>query len=737
MSFFAELKRRNVFRVAIAYVIASWLLLQVTDVLVPILTLPEWAAKLIFLILLIGFIPALIFAWAFEMTPEGLKREAEVDRTQSIAPQTGRKLDRTIIMIMGVALLYFAADKFWLSSRTSEPVASPETVQIEEQVIPSIAVLPLADMSPQGDHEYFSDGLTEELLNILAKIKDLRVAGRTSSFAFKGKNEDLREIAKKLDVDSILEGSVRKDDQRNKVRITLQLINAEDGYHLWSETYDRDLDDIFTIQEEVANEVAKALKITLLGEEQFAVEHVAATDLNAYDLYLRGLQGLNENSYASLQQAEEDFQNALTLDPAYSPAQLGLVLSWLEQAGTGVITNDEGNGRALPLLTSILQREPGNSEAHVAMARILSRQGDREGAEREFRTALEIDDHNVVALKEFGSFLRNTERISEAMPFILRAAQIEPYSADIQFEICWSYTWLTKLQAALDACANARKIDPDGPSGYYGASMANRVAGDMANSVFWDVQGFGVDPDDHELQAQLAEQWLGLGDLKMAETWLERAMSSAPGEPATLAAQVTLLLYKEQATLAAQLAARSLHKPNRFFTRDVIRNAYVTDALKRGESRSALEAYRIDNEWFFEEPMQISEKIVSWGAGDLIELAFILKSAELTSSKADELLNAAETLTQNTHPDLTQWLSDINLAGIEATRGNKETALQHLRDAYDNGMRLRWRYRMQHWFVLEPLHGMGEYQQLVALFEQDMEHQLERTHELLAEESGP
>jgi TolB-like protein len=176
---------------------------------------------------------------------------------------TGRKLNATILILLVLALGYFVADKFWIQPRLHPEPPTKDTAQPKAH---SIAVLPFADMSPEGDNEYFSDGLTEELLNILSRISELRVAGRTSSFAFKGRNEDLRAIGEKLNVNTILEGSVRKDDRRNRVRITAQLVSAEDGYHLWSEVYDRELDDIFAIQEEIAHEVAKALRITLLVE---------------------------------------------------------------------------------------------------------------------------------------------------------------------------------------------------------------------------------------------------------------------------------------------------------------------------------------------------------------------------------------------------------------------------------------------------------------------------------------
>ena len=307
MSFFNELKRRNVFRVAAAYVIIAWLILQIGEVLAPALHLPEWANSFLAFVLILGMPMALFLAWAYELTPEGLKREKDVDREKSITPMTGRRLDFLVIGLLVVALAYFIADKFWIQARQS---TSPAIAVIKEAAEGprSIAVLPFADMSPAGDHEYFSDGLTEELLNILARIRDLQVAGRTSSFAFKGRNEDLREIGEKLNVETILEGSVRKDEARNRVRITAQLIDVENGFHLWSDTYDRELDDIFAIQEEIAGKVAGALRITLLGEEAVHIENVASTDLDAYDLYLQGRSELAKSGFVNLDRAEALFR---------------------------------------------------------------------------------------------------------------------------------------------------------------------------------------------------------------------------------------------------------------------------------------------------------------------------------------------------------------------------------------------------------------------------------------------
>ena len=219
-SFFTELRRRNVFRVAVLYGIVAWLILQVSDVAIPALRLPEWTLSMVLYLLAIGFPVALIVAWAFELTPEGLKRTREVDPDVSITPVTGQKINHLIIAVLAVAVAYLLLDKFLLSG--ADDAGQPVPVEIEpaasEVALTSIAVLPFVDMSPEKDQEYFTDGISEELLNLLAKIQDFKVAGRTSSFAFKGKNEDLRSIGEKLNVAHILEGSVRRQGDRIRDR---------------------------------------------------------------------------------------------------------------------------------------------------------------------------------------------------------------------------------------------------------------------------------------------------------------------------------------------------------------------------------------------------------------------------------------------------------------------------------------------------------------------------------------
>jgi len=388
MSFFAELKRRNVIRVGVAYLVATWLLLQVVDVLSPILELPAWAPKLIFLILAVGFVPVLIFAWAFELTPEGLKREKEVNRDSSITHVTAKKLDYVTIGLLVAAILVVAFDRFLPQSApentgiTQVSVPSQTAISLEngaassmtaketapEQVIApppkSIAVLPFVNMSEDAANEYFSDGISEEILNALAKVTDLKVAGRTSSFAFKGQNQDLRKIGGALNVSHILEGSVRKAG--NRVRITAQLIKADDGYHVWSENYDRELDDIFAIQDEISAAILQELKAHLIGDQSSAV---ARTDAQAYDLYLLASQRIYERNQASLEMAADLLNRAIAIDPGYAPAlaQLGIATFLLSENSYGDLPVAVAQSKAKGFFDHALQVDPDLAEAMAGL----------------------------------------------------------------------------------------------------------------------------------------------------------------------------------------------------------------------------------------------------------------------------------------------------------------------------------------------------------------------------------
>jgi TolB-like protein len=373
MSFFDELKRRNVFRVGIAYVVVGWLVTQVLEIVLESFGSPPWVMKTTLVLLAAGLPFALIFAWAFEMTPEGIKKEKDVDRSQSITHHTGRKLDFAIIAVLLIALGYFAYDKFVLSPDALQGAVAPaETVAADAETATgqadekSVAVLPFVNMSEDASNEYFSDGISEEILNSLAKVKELKVAGRSSSFAFKGQNQDLRLIGETLGVNHILEGSVRKFG--NQVRITAQLIQVDNGFHLWSESYDRELQNVFVIQDEIATAILKELKATLLDEELSAVT-VARTDSQAYDLYLLARQRIYERTHLTIRSAAELLDEAIAIDPNYAPAyaQRGIAAMLLSETSYGDVPQAQALAQARLYLDKALELDQNLAEAWAGM----------------------------------------------------------------------------------------------------------------------------------------------------------------------------------------------------------------------------------------------------------------------------------------------------------------------------------------------------------------------------------
>ncbi len=472
MSFFNELKRRNVFKVAAAYIIVGWLLLQVSDTLVPALHLPEWFNSGVAFLLIIGFPIAMIFAWAFEMTPEGLKKEKDVDRSQSTTNVTGQKLNNAIIGILILALAYFAIDKFLLDpGRDAEEIAtavqnaqdqSPSSTEAGE-IDRSIAVLPFVNMSSDREQEYFSDGLSEELLNLLAKIPELRVAARTSSFSFKEKNLEIPEIASRLKVAHVLEGSVRKSG--NQIRITAQLIQADNGFHLWSETYDRELDNVFEIQDEIAAAVVDALKITLLGE----APRVRETDPRAYQLFLQGQFLRRQVTDESLLRSVDLFEQALKIDPGYPPAWAELAYSRIWMAGTGnQITISDANQLADQEIEKAIKLDPEYGFAYFVrgVSKIFNKFDFKGGAE-DYQRALQLDPGNSFLIAATGTAARVIGRFDESIRQYQSALVLDPVMPEILSFLGWAQYCAGHLP---DARANLNKtisLSPSYAGGHY------------------------------------------------------------------------------------------------------------------------------------------------------------------------------------------------------------------------------------------------------------------------------
>jgi TolB-like protein len=444
MSLLAELRRRNVIRMAGLYLVGAWLIVQVSGTLLPVFEAPPWMMKTLVGLLAFGFIAALVFAWVFELTPQGIKRDAEVKPEESIAPQTARRMDRMIIAVLICALVYFAVDKFVLAPRRDASVTASMAKPARAAAAPadevvdgkSIAVLPFTDLSPGHDQEYFSDGMAEEILNALAQVRDLKVAGRTSSFHFKGMNEDLRTIGKTLGVASVLEGSVRK--QGDKVRITAQLIRASNGFHLWSNSYDGDLKDVFELQERIARAITDQLQVVIAGDQKSRLVPVATSSPEAYELYLQATAVFNHRDGARMSDAIAKLQQAIRIDPKFARAQARLAsLSAIVGTYTEV-DQEQALATAERAANVASELDPMLAEPHAALGTIHDYRRHWIAAQVESERAATLDPNDSNAIFWQGLALVDAGYVTAGIAAIDRALAIDPL---LQNALAWRAFW--------------------------------------------------------------------------------------------------------------------------------------------------------------------------------------------------------------------------------------------------------------------------------------------------------
>ena len=416
MSFFDELKKRNVIRVGIAYAVGAWMLVEVASVLLPTFDAPEWTMRALVLLLIGGLPIALLISWMFEITPEGIKKEDHTDSTEEAVfkARSARKTDLAIMAALALVVAYFTFEKIWLS----------DVVRGNND---AIAVLPFSDMSPRRDQAYFAEGLTVELLNMLSRVADLRVTGKTSAFQFKDYQGDFGNIGKTLNVGTILEGSVRAVD--NNVRITTNLIDAEQGHTLWSANYDRQLNNIFQVQDEIARAVVKALEAQLLHTAAKPVDRVVVAE--AYTDYQQGAYLQGQLTVENQQSAINYFQKAIDKDPSYAEPLVGMADANLMLALNMVaIDRDVGIGEATGYLDQALRLSPDLPGAHVAKAMIKQNNfRDLVGAELDLKRALDSDPTHITALRRLGTIYGIQGRYDEAMETFQKIINRDPMNA--------------------------------------------------------------------------------------------------------------------------------------------------------------------------------------------------------------------------------------------------------------------------------------------------------------------
>ena len=483
MSVVREFRRRNVFRVGAAYLVAAWLIVQVAETMFSLVGFGERPAQVVVIVLAIGFVPTLVLAWAFRLTPEGLRKESELDTPVSAG--AGKRLDRIIIVVLALALSVFAIDQFlldpWRDARREADVA--EQVEearrqgrtealLESYGSNSIAVLPFVNMSDDAGYEYFSDGVSEELLNLLARIPELRVISRTSAFSYKGKDIRVAQIAAELDVTFVLEGSVRKAG--NRVRITAQLIDARSDTHVWSEAFDRELDDIFAIQAEIAATVTERLRLSLLGD----VPRPRTTDADAYASYLQARYRTHQNTAESYQQAIELLEGVLAVDPNYLPAWDALAVTYVNQAARGLRPADEGFSLARNAAERALAIDPNFAPAHARLGRVaLLFDGNLPLAARHYQRALQLAPHNIAAIGDAATLLQSLGRMDQSVAFDEYVVARDPVNPVGHYNLGAGYLYAGRYADAIASLETALQFSPRRIGGNYLLGKAHLLAG--------------------------------------------------------------------------------------------------------------------------------------------------------------------------------------------------------------------------------------------------------------------
>jgi TolB-like protein len=537
MSLFGELKRRNVFRVAIAYLAASWLLIEVAETVFPLFGFGDTPARLAVILLAIGFPLFLVFSWLYEFTPEGLMLEKDLDRTGP-APRAGTtRLDRVIIVLLVLALGYFAVDKFVIEPRRVAEIVE-ETAQqarsaalVESYGEKSIAVLPFVNLSADPEQEYFSDGISEEILNLLAQIPELRVISRSSAFSFKGRDIAIPEVAKQLNVAHVLEGSVRKAGER--VRITAQLIEARSDMHLWSQTYDRTLDDIFAVQDEIAAAIGNALKmeLALVGGEPARPTAIEAGSTAAYDAYLQARALMHHRNRDSMEEAVSQLERVVRLDDGFAPAHAQLAIATMLLSSYVKTDREAARRTALRHLDRAEVLEPDLAELHAGRA-LLAQFNNEPGATIEHaEKALASNPNYIDALQWLRIALLRFGRYEKAHAILEKMLMIDPLSIVARRGLG---KWLIDQGRYEEAHEVADKLlERSTRTGYEMHASADFWQGKYAESLSWALQSSPIAGYAWNVLAQVvlsdaAEVRYHAGRLDEALPLYERAFATAP-----------------------------------------------------------------------------------------------------------------------------------------------------------------------------------------------------------------
>jgi len=659
-----ELTRRNVIRVAIAYAVAAWVLLQIADLVLDNIGAPDWVMQVFMLALALGFPLVIIFSWAFELTPEGLKREKDVRRDESVTRTTAHKLDRITIGLLIVVLIIVAAERL-VPSVDSPPSVAADVAD------KSIAVLAFQDLSPAGDQEYFAEGISEELLNVLAQIPDLKVAGRTSSFAFKNQNRDLREIGEILEVAHILEGSVRTSGDR--IRVTAQLVKATDGFHLFSKNYDRELTDIFEVQDDIAREIATAMRAAILGDD--TVEKSTTTEVEAYEKYLQARQWITTRDRDLMERASVVLDEALAIDPDYAPALAQKALSLLLLSNSDGAYGDIPEALALqmskPLLDRALADDPDLAEAHAVLGLWYS-QGSLTGdpnAIASLRKALEINPNMTNAINWLANELSGADNYDETVRLYESVVERDPLFPPAFNNLMFAYIQSRKTDRADALVRRVERITGESPNVLFARGALAMANGQLAAGIEELAKAYDYNRSASVIRLWYSTALLFVGDYDAAIEVADNADKLVPLELAGRHDEASIAFSSLQLLVYDEGSLRGIGDWMLLQDRPGDLIAFLEQLAGEG------------NDWIAAQPRPAQ----LWGAPHLTNVSYALQAtgrdeeAQRVLQETRQLLDAQ---LRNGADNLFFWM---NKAENAALNGDVDAMLANLRKSMDAG----------------------------------------------------
>ncbi len=540
-NFFAELKRRNVYKVAVAYAIVAWLLIQAASILFPTFEAPAWVMKVVVTAIIFGFPVALILAWAFELTPEGIKREKDVAPNESIARTTGRKLAGITVALAVIAAGLFAFQFLRSKSATTIPgiTSTPSAASAGPISEKSVAVLPFENLSRDPENAFFASGIQDEILTRLAKIGALKVISRTSTQQYQSKPQSLTEIAKQLGVANILEGSVQKAGDR--VRITVQLINALSDSHLWADTYDRKLIDTFGVESDVAQKIASSLEAQLTGSEQRAIAARPTENTEAYQLYLKGKFFWNKRTGDDLKAAADLFRQAAEVDPSYANAYAGLAQADLLIPVFGAGAPRDFFPKAKAAAERAIELDETSAEGHSALAMLLCFDFKFPASEAEFRRAIQLNPNYATAHHWFGnSLLVSLGRFDEGIREGERAVELDPLSLIINADLGSTFMIGRRYDEAIAQLRRTLALDGNFSYAHWNLGEALYLKGDV-NAAIAEYEKARALDDDPEVLGLLGRAYAETGKREQALEILRKLQET--GQNQYIRSYVYSLIY--------------------------------------------------------------------------------------------------------------------------------------------------------------------------------------------------